>query len=221
MAIATFNRKTIEAAAGKPYLLASPASLVGATLADKVKELFASFYADGDIRNALKGGVTPWAVLEKTGFKAKLQAKEIKVDPNDGPEEVIGYEAISYESEMTILDCDVQHTKDMLSASAAQVLSLVASATQAGRETLLGGGQRVPTDYMFLYRYPSRQIPGEFKNVLIPCCNLVLDTDAEYSKAKARELKIKIVAKDSGLLVDPTTGMGVLWLEDHVTTAKS
>jgi len=221
MAIATFNRKALEASAGKAYLLASPTTVVGVTTAAIVKELFGAFLADGDIRLALKAGITPWAVLDKNGFKAKLKAKEIKVDPNDGPEEIIGFEVIEADGELTIYDTDVQHMKDILSASAAQVLALAASATQAGRETLLAGGQRIPTDYMFLYRYPSRQVPGEFRHILIPRCQIVLDADVEYSKSKAKDLKVKLNVLPFDLLPDPTTGFGVCWLEDYVTAAHS
>lgn len=216
MAIATLNRNAIQNSPGQIFLVASPATLAGADLAAKVKALFGGFYVDGDIRNALTV-TTPWAVLDKSGYKDKLQAKEIMADPNDGPEEVIGYEVIDYNSEVTIYDVDVQHMKDVLSASAAQVLTLAASATQAGRETLIGGGQRAPIDYMLLYRYPSKKVPGQFNNILVPRCNIVLDADRENSKGKARELKVKIRAKSFDLLLDPTTGMPTLWLEDFVT----
>ena len=221
MAIATFNRNQIQAAPGYLYLLATPASMVASTPAAQVKETYGKFYADGDIRLALTGGITPWAVLDKSGYKDKIQAKEIKIDSNDAPEEIIGYEAIDYSAEVTIYDVDVQHMKDVLSASAAQVLSLAASATQAGRETLIGGGQRSPVDYMLLYRYGSTKVPGEFNNILVPACNLVLDVDRENGKSKARDLKIKIKAKAYSLLPDPTTGLPSLWLEDTVINPHS
>lgn len=221
MAIATFNRNQIQAAPGYLYLLATPTSMVAVTTATQVKEMYAKFYADGDIRLALTGGITPWAVLDKSGYKDKIQAKEIKIDPNDGPEEIIGYESIDYSAEVTIYDVDVQHMKDVLSASAAQVLSLAASPTQAARETLVGGGQRSPVDYMLLYRYGSKKVPGEYNNILIPACNLVLDVDRENSKGKPRDLKIKIKAKAFSLLPDPTTALPTLWLEDTVINPHS
>ena len=220
MSIASFNRKAIQAAGGKVYLAATPSSTTGSTPAAIVKELFGEFYADGDIRNALASDVVPWSVMEKSGFKAKVKGKDILIDPNNGPEEAIGFEAIGYDAELTIYDVDAQKMKDVISASVNQVLTTVKSATQAGRETLLGGGQRISLDYMLLYRYPSKQVSGEFNNVLIPACNILVDTDTDYTKTKARDLKIKIKAKDSGLLTDPDTSNGVIWLEDYVTVAK-
>ena len=220
MAIATLARTSIQNSPGQIFLAESPSTLVGATTAAKVKALYGLFYTDGDIRGDLTTAV-PWAVLDKSGYKDKITAKEIKIDPNDGPEEIVGYEAIDYSGEITIFDVDVDHLKDVLSASAAQVLSLTASATQAGRETLIGGGQRTPTDYMLLYRYPSKKCLGEYNNILVPCCNIVLDADRENSKSKARDLKVKIKAKSFSLLPDPTTTMPTLWLEDFVINSKS
>ena len=221
MALATFNRNAIQAAAGQIFVVATPATLVGATVALKVTELFALFYTSGDSRSSLKGGVTPWAVLDKNGFKAKVVTKEIKNDPNDGPEEVIGWESVSSNAEITIYDVDVDHLKDILSATAAQVLATASGAGVAGRSTLLAGGQRTPTDYCLLYRYPSKKYPGEFRNVLIPACTLSLDGDTEYSKGKAIEAKIKVDAKAFSLLLDPSTNLPVVWLEDTVTAAAS
>jgi hypothetical protein len=220
MAIATVNRNAIQNSPGHVYLLAAPTTVVGTTTATIVKELYGKFYTDGDIRGTLTSNV-PWAVLDKSGYKDKITAKEIKIDPNDGPEELVGYEAIDYSGELTIFDVDVAHMKDVMSASAAQVLALVASVTQAGRDTLLGGGQRMPSDFMLLYRYPSKKCVGEFNNILVPCCNIVLDADRENSKSKARDLKVKIKAKPFSLLPDPTTAMPTLWLEDFVTNPKS
>lgn len=222
MALATFNRNAIQAAAGQIFVVATPATLVGATVALKVTELFALFYANGDTRNTLKGGANPWAVLDKSGFKAKIVTKEIKIDPNDGPEEVIGWESVAHNSEITILDVDVDHLKDVLSATAAQVLATASAAGVAGRSTLLAGGQRNPVDYALLYRYPAgKKYPGEFRNILIPCCTLSLDGDTEYSKGKAIEAKIKVDAKAFSLLLDPSTNLPVVWLEDTVTAAAS
>lgn len=220
MAIATLNRNAIQNSPGQIFLLAAPTTVVGTTPSAIVKELYGKFYTDGDIRSTLTT-TTPWAAIDKAGYKDKITAKEIKVELNDSPEEVIGYEVIDYEADLTIVDVDAQHMKDVLSASAAEVLTTVASATQAGRDTLIGGGQRYPNDYMLLYRFPSKKAPGEFNNILVPICNFTLKTDRENSKSKARELKINIRAKACYLLPDPTTGMPTLWLEDFVTNPKT
>lgn len=221
MALATQNRNSIQAAAGQIFLLAAVTALAGADLAAKVKALYGNFYLDGDIRGALAAGVTPWAVLDKNGYKDKITGKEIKIDPGDGPEEVIGLEDIAYNGEITIYDVDAQHMKDVLSAAAANIISTAASATQAGRETLLAGGQRILADYMLLYRYPSRKAPGEFNNILVPKCTIAIDADRENSKGKARDLKIKLNAKAFDLLPDPITNLPSLWLEDTVINPKT
>lgn len=215
MALATSNRNMIQAAAGQIFLLPTLTVLAGATAAEQVKTIYASFYLDGDIRNALAVGVGPWAVLDKNGYKDKITGKEIKIDPNDGPEETIGLEDITYSSEITIYDVDVQHMKDILSAGAANVIATAPGLTMAGRETLIAGGQRILADYMLLYRYPSRKVPGEFNNILVPKCSIAINADRENSKAKARDLKVSINAKAFDLLLDPVTNLPSVWLEDN------
>ncbi len=221
MALATSNRNAIQAAAGQIFLLAALTTVVGTTADAIATELYSKFYTDGSIRGALAAGITPWAVLDKNGYKDKIQGKEIKIDPNDGPEETIGLEDISYTGEITIYDVDAQHMKDVLSATATNVLTLAASATQAGRETLIAGGQRILADYMLLYRYPSRKAPGEFNNILVPKCTIAINADRENSKGKARDLKVTINAKAFDLLLDPVTNLPSLWLEDFVINPKA
>lgn len=221
MAIASQNANAIQNAPGYVYLLAAVTSVVGVTTATIVKELYGKFLADGDIRLTMLGGVVPFATVTKDGYKEKIKAKPIMVEPNVGSDYIAAYESIDYSAEFTVLESGVQHMKDVLSASAAQVLTLAASATQAGRETLIGGGQRFPTDYMLLYRFPSKQVPGEYRHVLVPCCNVDLDFDRERSRGKLGEMKLKIIAKDFALLPDPTTGLPTKWLEDYVTNPHS
>ncbi|MDR3684778.1 MAG: hypothetical protein P4L11_13705 [Geothrix sp.] len=218
---ATFNRKAIQAAAGYLYLVATPASVVATTPATIVKELLENFYVDGTICGALKAGIVPWKVLDANGLNATIKQTPVKVKTNDGPDETIGYEDVSFDGDTTVLDVDVQVFKDLLSAVSAHVLETVASATQAGRDTLLGGGQRNVTTYLGLYRYESREFPGEFRNVLIPAIVFNLDGASPMNKAKARELKVKFTAQDSGLLYDPITNKPVIWIEDYVTAAKA
>ncbi len=221
MTLATQNKNAIQNAPGYLYLLASPTSVTATTPATIIKELFAAFLADGDIRGALKAGITPWGVVNKDGFKEKVAAKPLMVEPNVGSDYIAAYETIDYSAEFTIMDDDVDHLKDVMSASAAQVLAIVASATQAGRSSIIGGGQRFPTDYMILYRHPSKQVPGEFIHTLIPSCQFEFDMDREKSRGKLKELKVKVKAKDFDLLLDPTTGLPTKWLEDYVTNPKT
>ncbi len=217
---AVFNNKAIQASLGMLYLLPTPATVVATTTPTIVKELFENFYVDGDMRLALKPGSKPWARLDSAGFKAKIEQKPIKVNPNDGPEFICNYEDIGYVAETQLLDVDADKLADILSAVAAQILTTPKSATQAGRTTILGGGQTNLTRFIALYRFESRQVPGEFRNVLIPTCTLMADGDTEYTKTKARTLKVKITAEASELLLDPVTGKGVVWVEDYVTQAK-
>lgn len=220
MALATFNKNAIQAQGGTVYIVASPATVVGSTTAAIVKELFALFYSDGDYRTTLTASA--WTTINNTGFKAKITQKPIKINPNNSAEYVMGYEDIGMEAEIEFHDVNVDHMKDLMSASAAEVLALTASTYQAGRSTLLGGGQRYPTAYALLYRYPSKAYPGEYNHVLIPRCTFDMDgSDREYSKSKASTLKVKITAEGFELLADPTTGNPVVWLEDTVTAAKT
>jgi hypothetical protein len=221
MATATFNRKAIQTAPGYLYLVATPASVVATTPATIVKELLENFYVDGTICGALKAGVKPWKVLDANGLNASIKQKPVAVPSNDAPDETIGYEDVAFEGDTTVLDVTVAAFKDILSAAAGQILTTAASLTQAGRDTLLGGGQRNVTTYLGLYRYESREFPGEFRNVLIPAIVFNLDGASPLNKGKARELKVKFKAQDSGLLYDPVTGKPVIWVEDYVTAAKT
>ena len=221
MATATFNRKAIQAAPGYLYLVPTPSTVVATTPEAIVKELLENFVVDGAIRGALKAGVKPWRVLDSNGMNTNIKQAPIVVKSNDAPDETVGYEDVAWEGDTTVLDVDVKGFKDLLSAAAGQVLTIVASATQAGRETILGGGQRNVTTYLALYRYESREFPGEFRHVVVPAIVFNLDGASPMSKGKARELKVKFKAQDSGLLYDPVTGKPVMWFEDYVTAAKT
>lgn len=218
---AILNDNAIQAAGGQVYLALSPKTVVGTTTEAIIKELFEIFLVDGDARSALKPTVFPWAIPDNNGFKAKIEQKAIKVNPNPGSERTIGYEDTGYSAELTIYDVDVDHLRDLISALPEQVLSLDASDTQAGRKTLMGGGQRNPIHYALLYRFASAEVPGEFRHVLIPRCTLSADGDQEKSKSKAIQSKVTIGAENFNLLPDPVTGFGVVWLEDYVTDPKT
>jgi len=222
MALATgINKNSIQNAPGKIYLLAAPTTVVGTTTVAITKELYAKFLLDGDIRGPLGSGIVAYGTMNKAGYKETIKAKELMAEPNAGGDFVAAYESIDYEATFTLLEDDVDHSKDVLSASTAQVLTITASSTQAGRSTLLGGGQRFPADLMALVRWPSKQCPGEFIHTLVPCCNLKIDQSRERSRGKLGETTYKLVAKDFELLPDPTTGLPVKWIEDYVTNPKS
>ena len=223
MALASgVNKNAIQNQPGYLYLLASPTTVVGTTTLAIIKELMAKFCADGDIRGPLANGIVPYATVIKDGYKDKIAAKPIKCEPNAGSDFIIGYESIDYSAEFTIEETDVDHLKDIMSASGAQVTTVTASSTQAGRSTLLGGGQRYPSDYMLLYRFPSKQCPGEYRHILVPCCNIDLSgLDREHNRQKNAALKISIIAKDFELLPDPVTGLPTKWLEDYVVNPKT
>ena len=222
MALASgVNKSSIQNAPARIYLLASPTTVVGTTTLAIVKELYAKFLADGDIRGALANGIVPYGTMNKDGYKETIKAKELTCEPNAGGDFVAAYESIDYEATFTIAEDDVDHTKDVFSASALEVLTITASSTQAGRSTLLGGGQRFPADLMALIRWPSKQCPGEYIHTLVPCCNLKIDQSRERSRGKLGETSYKLVAKDFELLPDPTTGLPTKWLEDYVVNPKT
>lgn len=217
---ATFNSKAIQASAGFFYLALVPATVAGLTANAIVKELLEVFLEDGDKRDLLKAGIKPWARLEAAGFKAKVEQKPVKVKPDNGPEFILSNEEIAWSAELPVLDCDVDKLKDILSAVSSQVLTTAKSTTQAGRTTILAGGQTNVNRYMGLYRFESRQVPGEFRHVLVLSCTLNTNGDTEYASSKARQLKVTVTAEASDLLLDPSTGRGVVWVEDYVTEAK-
>lgn len=221
MSTAVFNRKAIQAGAGHLFLLPTPASVVATTADEIVKELLENFVMDADIRGTLKAGVKPWLVQGKDGFSAKVDQKALKDEDNLNPEYVLGYIDIGYEATVTMKDLDAAHLADVLSAKGGQIINTPASATQAGRTTILGGGQRMANVYMALFRYESSAFPGEFRYVFIPACTLNFDGDSNYVKDKAIERKVKLVAQPSGLLIDPETFRDVIWFEDYVTAAKT
>lgn len=217
---AIFNNAAIQAAGGQIYLAPTPVTVVGTTTAAIVKELFEKFLVSGDARDALKPDVKHWLIPDNNGLKGKIEMKPIKINPNNGPERTIGWESVGQSAEITFHDADVAHMADLLSALPSQILTTVASATQAGRSTLLGGGQRNPNRYMLLYRYPSAEVPGEFMHKLLLSVTLTPDGDSELNKSKAKAQKVKVDAEPFDLLVDPATGFGVVWLEDQVTAPK-
>jgi hypothetical protein len=217
---ASYNRNSIQAAGCKIYLAAAPATVVGSTTATITKELFELFLVDGDKRDTLKPGLKPWTIPTDAGFKATIDAKKMQQRLADGGLITLGYETVDYKAELNIPDVDPQHMKDLLSGLTSHLLTLVKSATQAGRETFLGGGQRSISRYAMLCRFPSSVFAGEFRHVLIPACTLAPEGDVTNTYNKPRDLKVKIDAEPFDLLPDPATGNGVLWLDDMVTDAK-
>jgi hypothetical protein len=218
---ATFNSKNIQVGAGFFYLALVPDTVVGLTPAAIVKELLETWLVSGDIRDTLKPGIKPWSRFEATGFKTKPDQKPVKVKPDNGPEYVIGNEEIGYGATMPVLDMDADKLADILSAVSTQRLTLAASSTQAGRTTILAGGQVNVNRYMGLYRYESRRVPGEFNHILILSCTLAITGDTSYNSSKAKQTDVALTAEASDLLLDPVTGRGVVWVEDTVTAAKS
>ena len=220
MPLSNINKLAVQASPGSLYIAAAPTTFVGATLTLKLDELFALFYTTGAERKALKAGANPWAVLDASGFKAKLKQEPVTFDGNDGPPVTISYQHLSAEAEVMIADLTADKLQEMLSNTANAQIATVASATQAGRETNAHGGEVYPTLYTFMYRYPSRQFAGEFDHVLIPFGTIEVDTDYELSKKSVRMAKCKIVANSSDLITNPDTGRPVYWIEDRATAPR-
>lgn len=220
MTLATYNRNSIQAAGIQIYLALTPLTVVGSTTAAITKELFELFLVDGDKRDALKPGLQPWTTPTDAGFKATVEAKKMQQRLANGALLTLGYETVDYKAEMNIPDVDPKHMRDILSGLSSHLLTLVKSATQAGRETFLGGGQQSIQRYALLVRFPSAAFPGEFRHCLIPACTLSPEGDVTHTYNKPRDLKVKVDAEPFDLLPDPATGKGVLWLDDLVTDAK-
>ncbi len=216
---ATFNRQAIQAAGGQVYVAAVPPTVTGTTTAAIVKELFGKFFEDGDIRGALLSTQKPWTIPTSNGFKTKVDSKNIETTLCTGDKITLGRESLGFEAELTVPDMDPKHLADLLSASAAHILTLAKSATQDGRETFLGGGQRAVVNLMVLYRFPGK-LPGTFRHVLLLNAAPSVDGDIEHNYNKPREAKAKFMCEPFDLLPDPDTGQGVKWLEDYVTELK-
>lgn len=216
---ATFNRQAIQAAGGQVFVAPVPATVVGTTTAAIVKELWAKFFLDGDVRGPLIEGTKPWTIPTANGFKTKLESKTLTQQLCTGDKITLGRENVDFEAELTVPDYDPQHLKDLLSASAGHILTLVKSPTQDGRETFLGGGQRAVVNFMVLYRFPGK-LPGTFRHILLLNAAPSVDGDVEHNYNKPREAKAKFMCEPFDLLPDPDTGLGVKWMEDYVTELK-
>lgn len=221
MSTAIFNRKSIQAGAGHVFLVPTPTEVTATEVEAIMKELLEEFFVDGDKRDTLKPGVKPWAVQGKDGFKAKIDQKPLKDEDNLNPEYVLGMQETGYNGDFTIKDSDAAHLADLISARPGHIINTPASATQVGRTTILGGSQRDVNVYMLLFRYESKEFPGNFRIICIPACTLTIDGDTSYSKDKAIERKVKFTAQPSDLLLDPDTFRDVIWFEDYITAGKT
>jgi hypothetical protein len=220
MAISTTNALAIQAAPGQLLMVAAPTTVTGATLALKIDTLYSLFYTTPSTRTiaGTKVGVAQWALLTADGFKAKLKQEPITFDPNDGAPYTVGYQFLSAEAEVTIADLTADKLMKLTSNSAdAQILTAAASGI-AGRSTNAHGGESAPVMHSFLYRYPSREFPGQLDHVLIPFGTIELDTDYELSKKSLRIAKVKITAcPNVALLANTSTGKPIIWIEDRAT----
>jgi hypothetical protein len=220
MAISTIDSTLIQTAPGRLFLALAPTTLSGATFALKIDELFQKFYVSGDTRKALTAD-TPWAAITADGFKAKLKQEAVNFEPGDGPPYPVGYQHLLAEAEVTIADLSADKLSEMLSGTAAALLTFAAATGKAGRKTVGLGGEAYPLTYTVMYQYPSKKFPGEFEHVLIPFAVFEVDTDYELSKKAVRQAKLKVSAIGSSLLANPDTGRPVYWIEDRVTAAAS
>lgn len=220
MAISTSDALSVQTAAGQLYLFASPTTFAGSTLADKVKELFALLYTDGEKKQVLNS-VSPWAVLNAEGLKCKLKQEAVKFDPNDGAPYTIGYQHLAAEVELTINDLTADKLQEILSNTANAQITTAAGVDTPGQETNAHGGEMAPTVYTLIYRYPSRKVAGQFDHVLVPFGVFEVDSDYELSKKGIRSLKVKVSAQADSRLVNPDTNRAVYWIEHRTTAAPT
>lgn len=219
MAISTIDATLIQTAPGRIFLAPAITSVTGATFAQKIDSIFATFYTDGVARKTLTAN-TPWAAITSDGLKAKLKQEAVTFDGNDGPPFPVGYQHLSAEAEVTVADLSADKLSEMLSGTANALLTFAAATGKAGRKTVALGGEAYPTLYTMMYQYPSKKFVGEYEHVLIPFATFEVDTDYELSKKSVRQAKIKITAlANSALLLNPDTGRPVYWIEDRVTAA--
>lgn len=219
MALSTNNKLAVQTAAGQLYLFAAPTTFVGSTLAAKIKELFALLYTDGDKKQSLNPGLKPWAVLNAEGLSATLKQEPVQFDPAEGAPFTIGFQHLTAEAEITINDLTADKLQEILSNTANAQVKITAASGTPGQSINAHGGEVAPSLYTIIYRYPSREFPGQFDHALIPFGEFVLDGDYKLNKKDVRAMKVKVTATADQNLTNPDTGKPVYWIEHRTTAA--
>lgn len=204
MSLTSINRSFERGGRGQLFLKAYPAANPGATssLTDVVKGFFGLFYADGDARKTLSGGVNPYCNLDASGLSVKFKQETIDVDPNNGPKHAIAIKETSCEAEINFYDVDPAHLADAFNLKAEELLTIAASVGKAGKVTALIGGQSVLNRLVALYRMPSPDFPGEYDHYLFPRVVIAPDTDIKLSKKDAIALKLKLSCQPDLYLIN-------------------
>jgi hypothetical protein len=182
MALSTVNRSFEKTGRGDLYIAAHPASGSG-TLTERIDAYFDLFYTDGTARTATPL-TTPWGHLTADGFKVKVKANAIEVDPNNGPKHQIGIQDMEITFELGIYDMTPAKLAELASCSAEELM------TPTGKSVVALGGQSNLTPYVLMYRMPSL-VSGKFDHILIPRANFVIETDLDFNKKSALSCKIK------------------------------
>lgn len=222
MALATINQNFEKIGKVELFLAEYPvAGYTGATLTDKIENVYELFYSDGTARKALKAGTYVWGNINEGGVALKFKGNTVENDTMLGSKHPVGYSSFSAELEGSINDVDANHMKDIISALSGSVLTTTAATGIAGRTTIMIGGQQALKKYALLLRSVNPSITGEFDNYLFPRVVMDLDSDLKFEKGKVLELKFKITALYDQTFLDPDTGLPAIGFMDTVTAAAS
>lgn len=219
MTLSVANTSQIRSGKGQLFLAAYPASNAGTTLTTRAEIYYELFYADGTIRKTLAGGVTPWATLTADGFSLKVKQDQIKFDPNDGAEFVVGIKDTAVTAEFSFGELTAAKLSEVLSSAADTILTTAAASGTAGRTTVAMGSESAIKYYTALYRVESKQFPGEYDNYLLPKVNFEADFDLSLKKGEAVKLKVKAICNPDSNGMVAANGLPIYALVDTVTAA--
>lgn len=191
---------------------ATPSTL----LPDIIKGFFGLFYPDTK-RVTLKTGVQPWAYLNSSGLKGKLKYDEVKFDPNDRIEEIIGYADTMFDGEVEFGDVNADKLADILSADSTEISTIAASTGQAGFTDVSVGGAASPQYVVAMYRSPSKKYAGQYDHVIIPRSVFKVDTGLEMDKKKAITVKVTLHGQGDLYLTSPNTSRPMVALYSKCT----
>ena len=217
MALSVANTSQIRSGKGLLYLADYPASMAGGTLTLKANGYYALFYQDGVKRKALTAGVTPWATLTADGFSLKVKQEQVKFDPNNAAEFIVGIKDTNVSAEFSFGEVTAAKLSECLSSASDTILTTLTGSAQAGRTTVAIGAEGTVKYYTALYVVESKTVPGEFDNYLIPKINFEPDFDISLKKGDALKLKVKAIANPDSNGMVAANGLPVFALVDTAT----
>ena len=206
---ASINQAFENHAPGKVYLFPYPAADPGGATPTNTTRIDASL-ADifGEDATFHTISAKAWGDVDENGLNADVKNDTIEFPHNDGsaPGSVPG--AIkSATLEFAIYDCDAAHIADMMGLAAADLLTIAATATTAGRQAALLAVPDASQKWMVIYVAQSAT-PGEWDLYVWPRCNFTNAPAIKYSVKDKLSMKCQMACNPDLFLVD-SRGRGV------------